>query len=189
MTNDAKATWFPLFEFQDWIYQSFLLLPTYAEEDAPAGAPVTAKKWARGSLVCGQAMGDAGTGYFKTPEDKAIPALRPGFDRSPPQANPIAGPVWVEGLMTVRDPQDRERLVATYTRVKDLATVVERGVAVFDDEAKEFRILTQFAGKRGHRSTQGSGRARQLSWRLALVFAERRRGDQRRPRAPSAFRI
>ncbi len=40
---------------------------------------------------------DAGTGYFKSPADKAIPALRPGFDRSPPQANPIGGPVYVEG--------------------------------------------------------------------------------------------
>ncbi len=40
---------------------------------------------------------DAGTGYFKSPADKAIPALRPGFDRSPPQANPVGGPVHVEG--------------------------------------------------------------------------------------------
>ncbi len=40
---------------------------------------------------------DASTGYFKTPADKAIPAQRPGFDRSPPMANPIAGPVYVEG--------------------------------------------------------------------------------------------
>jgi amidase len=40
---------------------------------------------------------DAGSGYFKTPADLAIPARRPGFDRSPPHANPIAGPVWVEG--------------------------------------------------------------------------------------------
>jgi acetamidase/formamidase len=40
---------------------------------------------------------DASTGYFKSPADKAIPALRPGFDRSPPQANPIAGPVYVAG--------------------------------------------------------------------------------------------
>ena len=40
---------------------------------------------------------DAGTGYFKSPADKAIPARRPGFDRSPPQANPIGGPVYVEG--------------------------------------------------------------------------------------------
>jgi acetamidase/formamidase len=40
---------------------------------------------------------DAGTGYFRTPADKAIPANRPGFDRSPPTANPVAGPVYVEG--------------------------------------------------------------------------------------------
>jgi acetamidase/formamidase len=40
---------------------------------------------------------DAGTGYFKSPSDLAVPALRPGFDRSPPLANPIAGPVWLEG--------------------------------------------------------------------------------------------
>ncbi len=40
---------------------------------------------------------DASTGYFKTPDDKAIPARRPGFDRTPPTANPIGGPVHVEG--------------------------------------------------------------------------------------------
>jgi acetamidase/formamidase len=40
---------------------------------------------------------DASTGYFKTPEDKAIPAKRPGFDRFPPTANPIGGPVFLEG--------------------------------------------------------------------------------------------
>jgi amidase len=40
---------------------------------------------------------DASTGYFRSPQDKAIPALRPGFDRSPPQANPIGGPVWLQG--------------------------------------------------------------------------------------------
>ena len=40
---------------------------------------------------------DASSGYFKTPDDKAIPGRRPGFDRSPPHANPIGGPVFVEG--------------------------------------------------------------------------------------------
>src|SRR5439155_22433183 len=40
---------------------------------------------------------DASTGYFKTAQDKAIPARRPGFDRSPAQANPIGGPVYLEG--------------------------------------------------------------------------------------------
>ncbi|MFO0880843.1 MAG: acetamidase/formamidase family protein [Gemmataceae bacterium] len=40
---------------------------------------------------------DASSGFFRTPEDKAIPGRRPGFDRSPPLANPIAGPVYIEG--------------------------------------------------------------------------------------------
>ena len=40
---------------------------------------------------------DASTGYFKTAQDKAVPAKRPGFDRWPPLANPIAGPIFVEG--------------------------------------------------------------------------------------------
>ncbi|MGE3807733.1 MAG: acetamidase/formamidase family protein [Gemmataceae bacterium] len=40
---------------------------------------------------------DASTGYFKTEADKAVPAKRPGFDRSPPLANPIGGPVFVAG--------------------------------------------------------------------------------------------
>jgi len=41
---------------------------------------------------------DASVGYFKSAADKAIPAKRPGFDRFPPLVNPIAGPVYVEGV-------------------------------------------------------------------------------------------
>lgn len=40
---------------------------------------------------------DASTGYFKSASDLAIPGRRPGFDRSPPLANPIGGPVYLEG--------------------------------------------------------------------------------------------
>ena len=40
---------------------------------------------------------DASTGYFKTEKDLAIPAKRPGFDRYPPNANPIGGPVYLDG--------------------------------------------------------------------------------------------
>lgn len=50
-----------------------------------AGEPFVVETW------------DASTGYFRTPADKAVPGKRPGFDRSPPLANPIAGPVYVEG--------------------------------------------------------------------------------------------
>ena len=40
---------------------------------------------------------DASTGYFKTEDDKAIPGRRPGFDQTPPLANPIGGPVYLQG--------------------------------------------------------------------------------------------
>src|SRR5215210_3247291 len=40
---------------------------------------------------------DASSGYFRTEADLAIPARRPGFDRVPPLANPVGGPVFVEG--------------------------------------------------------------------------------------------
>jgi acetamidase/formamidase len=40
---------------------------------------------------------DASTGYFTSTADKAIPGKRPGFDRIPPLANPIGGPIFVTG--------------------------------------------------------------------------------------------
>jgi amidase len=42
---------------------------------------------------------DASTGYFNSEADKAVPAKRPGFDRFPPLANPIGGPVYLEGAV------------------------------------------------------------------------------------------
>lgn len=65
MSAKSNSAWFPLFEFQDWIYQSFLLLPTPAEDEANPGAAVGAKKWARGTLMCGQAFASA-DGYTLT---------------------------------------------------------------------------------------------------------------------------
>jgi hypothetical protein len=49
-------SWFPLFEFQDWSYESFLTLPTESEQTALPGAPVTGRKWAKGEFACGQAF-------------------------------------------------------------------------------------------------------------------------------------
>jgi acetamidase/formamidase len=59
---------------------------------------------------------DAGTGYFKSPADKAIPANRPGFDRSPPHANPIAGPIFLEGA------ERGDTLVVTIDSIEVAAT-------------------------------------------------------------------
>lgn len=53
------------------------------------------------------------------------------------------GLVWIEGLFTVRDDKGHERLLGTYTRQDGLAPPSERGVAVFDDAAKQFHVLAQ----------------------------------------------
>ena len=49
----------PAFEFQDWNYQSFLILPTPDEGKAQPGSSVTAKKWAMGKLT----LSDSPDGY------------------------------------------------------------------------------------------------------------------------------
>jgi|GEM_PF-2937360 len=55
MTNQ----FIPAFEFQDWTYQSFLLLPTAQEAAAAPGTNITAKKWAIGKLK----LSDSPAGY------------------------------------------------------------------------------------------------------------------------------
>jgi hypothetical protein len=73
--STESTTWFPLFEFQDWIYQSFLLLPTPQELDAAPGTPATARKWARGELLCGQAFTTPAPGGYVL---SGVLSFRPG---------------------------------------------------------------------------------------------------------------
>ena len=77
---------------------------------------------------------------------------RDGFSR-PMLPLDRPGPVWLEGLMIVRDPKGRERLVGTYTRTSKKKPVEERGIAVFDDDAQVFRVLAQHPPDREHRSS------------------------------------
>ncbi len=55
---------------------------------------------------------DASSGYFKSESDLAIPSRRPGFDRFPPQANPIAGPIYVDGV------ERGDTLVVTFEEIR-----------------------------------------------------------------------
>lgn len=59
MATAPDSLWFPLFEFQDWSYQSFLVLPTPEEDSGAPGSGITAKKWAKGALAVGQAFRSA----------------------------------------------------------------------------------------------------------------------------------
>lgn len=54
------------------------------------------------------------------------------------------GVVWIDGLLTVHDPNGRERMVAHYARMKDLGTMLEHGLVVFNDETQTFEKLLEF---------------------------------------------
>lgn len=51
------------------------------------------------------------------------------------------GPVWVDGLCVLADPDGRERLLGTFARMKDLGTALERGLVLFDDDKAVFEKL------------------------------------------------
>lgn len=64
------------------------------------------------------------------------------------------GLVWIEGLFTARDPDGRERLLATYTRQEGLVPPVECGVAVYEDARERFEPWKRMpCQKESHRSS------------------------------------
>ena len=54
------------------------------------------------------------------------------------------GVVWIESVVVVKDDTNREYLIAQFEELKDLATVLQRGLVVFDDEKEVFKPLTVF---------------------------------------------
>jgi len=65
-----------------------------------------------------------------------------GFSR---KMSPLKEPglVWLDGLITVRDPQGNQRMVAKFARLKGLGDVLERGLVVFNDAAETFEPLVR----------------------------------------------
>lgn len=74
-------------------------------------------------VACGESFEietyDASTGYFRSEEDRAVPARRPGFDRYPPLANPIGGPVYLEGA----EPGDTLAVTIEEIEVRDYSWI------------------------------------------------------------------
>lgn len=54
------------------------------------------------------------------------------------------GLAWTGGLLTVDDESGRERLLAQYICMKDLSTLEESGLLVFNDETQQFDVLKRF---------------------------------------------
>jgi hypothetical protein len=51
------------------------------------------------------------------------------------------GLIWLDGLLTVKDKQGSERLVAKHARMKDLGEALERGLVVFNDATGSFERI------------------------------------------------
>lgn len=95
----------PSFE-GNWMYQSFLVLPTPSELSASPGSPITAKKWAMGRLLLAEAgdnMEAAGELTFQPGvELKVYVTFVPGKDGAPAkfeatgrgESGPTAGAVY-----------------------------------------------------------------------------------------------
>ncbi len=54
-----------------------------------------------------------------------------------------SGLVWLDGLLTVQDPQGNERMVAKFARLKGLTETLERGLMVFKDDTSTFEPLVR----------------------------------------------
>jgi hypothetical protein len=55
------------------------------------------------------------------------------------------GLVWLDGLLTVKDNQGRQRMVAEFARLKGLDEVLERGLVVFNDTTHSFEPVVRGA--------------------------------------------
>ncbi|MFO0869789.1 MAG: hypothetical protein U0935_12725 [Pirellulales bacterium] len=56
---------------------------------------------------------------------------------------PGDGPTWIGGLASLPDAAGRECLLAAYEKIQPPLTVAARGLAEFDDERREFRVVRE----------------------------------------------
>jgi len=54
------------------------------------------------------------------------------------------GPVWLDGLLTTKDPEGNERLLCHFVRVKTLEQMHEQGFAVYNDDRDIFEPISRF---------------------------------------------
>jgi hypothetical protein len=65
-----------------------------------------------------------------------------GFSRPlSPMKEP--GLVWLDGLLTVKDNEGQQRVIAKYARLKSMTDVRERGLVVFNDSTQTFEPLVR----------------------------------------------
>ncbi|MBX6315024.1 MAG: hypothetical protein IRY99_19235, partial [Isosphaeraceae bacterium] len=57
---------------------------------------------------------------------------------------PGEGPTWISGLASFRDAEGRERMFASYVKIRNLLEAYEHGLVEFDPQANEFVKVTTF---------------------------------------------
>jgi hypothetical protein len=70
-------------------------------------------------------------------------------------ARPIAplpgeGPTWISGLVVLKDRDGRERMFATYAKIRKMLEVYERGLAEFNPQSLRFEKVAQFPEARAY---------------------------------------
>ena len=78
-----------------------------------------------------------------------------GFSREMCPLERKEGPVWIDGLMTLRDETGRERLLARYSRWKKLGEMLEQGIVAFNDDRAVFERVREIALGETWRKLQG----------------------------------
>jgi hypothetical protein len=88
---------------------------------------------------------------------------------------PLEGPgmVWLFGLLSVRDPQGAETLVAHYARMKSLGEMLEHGLVRFDDEEGVFKRIVAFDLNEKWRHPRGNAVRVRHDGQEYFYFAER----------------
>lgn len=61
-----------------------------------------------------------------------------GFSKGMCPFEPRDGVIWIDGLLTVPDDTGRERLLTHFARLKGLGSMLEHGLALYNDDKEEF---------------------------------------------------
>ena len=54
---------------------------------------------------------------------------------------PESGLIWIEALLTVKDPTGKTRLLTKYARLKSMSEILERGLMVFNEDREQFEPI------------------------------------------------
>lgn len=66
-----------------------------------------------------------------------------GFSRPMARLGVKEGPIWIDSVCVVPDADGTERLVCHYAHVKDVGKILDHGLAIYDDQSRQFERLQE----------------------------------------------